>query len=259
MKHSLLNLNTMLKQVILRSIIIIGLLSCKNESENQNVKNAFPKEQKKAELDKLKIDFNQPVIIDSSVYVMYPLSLKNDEESEIIYSSSYGKEVNYWNIIFYNTANGEYHLLNDSLKMVIHFYSSNNTDSDISSSEVNFYHSFNNFNKVSKLLYYSITTQDFNNDGKLNSSDPNYLYVSDKTGNLFKQVSPNNLKVLSWETVKETNKILLVVMKDSNGDKIFNDSDESFPMVYDLTKNTISKEIFNNDFKNKLKMQLKKQ
>ncbi len=33
-----------------------------------------------AKLEKLKLDFNQPVLIDSSVYVMYPLTLNNNDE-----------------------------------------------------------------------------------------------------------------------------------------------------------------------------------
>src|SRR5258705_294707 len=83
---------------------------------------------------------------------------------------------------------------------------------------------------------------DFNKDGKLNSDDPNYLFISDKAGRHFKQISPENMNLNSWETIKETNKILMMATKDTNGDKKFDDKDETIPLVYDLTRNTTSTE-----------------
>jgi hypothetical protein len=48
----------------------------------------------------------------------------------------------------------------------------------------------------------------------------------------------------------------MMATKDMNGDKIFDDKDETFPLVYDLTKNSTSTEIFSDDYKLKLKKQL---
>ncbi|MBS1598176.1 MAG: hypothetical protein JST75_08120 [Bacteroidetes bacterium] len=241
--------------------LTFGILSCSDKTGKPIDNRPLTAEQQKAKLDKLKLDFNRPVIIDSSVYVMYPLALERSEESGSGFSSgSYGRPTTYWNILFYNTATGEYHLLNDTLKMAIYSYNPRNADANASSSSFDFDDFLiSGYNRVDRLLYFSITTTDFNKDGKLNSDDPNYLFITDKAGRHFKQVSPNNMNVSSWETIKATNKILMMVTRDTNGDNKFDDNDESFPLVYDLTKNTTSSEMFPEDFKMTLKKKLDKQ
>ena len=193
---------------------------------------------------------------------MYPLKLNNNNEEGSglgSSSSSYSSPTTFWNIVFYNTANGECHLLDDKRKMVIFSYNPRNSNvGSSSSSDFNEYLE-NGYNQVDKLLYYSLTTLDYNKDGKLNAEDPNYLFISDKAGKNFKQVSPDNLNVTNWQTIKGANKILIQVTKDTNNDKKFNDKDETIPMVYDLNTNGISKDIFNDEFKIKLKKQLDEQ
>ena len=87
----------------------------------------------------------------------------------------------------------------------------------------------------------------------MDKDDPNYLFISDKTGRNFKQISPDNANVVNWQFIKETNKILMQIKGDTNGDKKFTDRDEAIPFVYDLETGGSSKEIFNDDYKTKLK------
>ena len=234
-------------------IFTFGLLSCNSKTEKPVNNKPLTAEEQKAKLASLNLDFSQPDLIDSSVYVMYPLILENNAETERG-SYSKGGPTTYWNIVFYNTENDEYHLLDDKLKMVIYSYNPGNSDGASSSSSSNFNEYLDNgYNQVNKLLYYSIITTDFNHDGKLNSEDPSYLFISDKAGRHFKQISPDNFSVQSWQTIKSTNKILIQVISDSNNDKKFNEEDLKIPMVYDLNTNVTSKEIFNDDFKLQLK------
>lgn len=254
---------TSLKHITFIFALTTFLLSCNKPVDKPIEAKPLTEEQQTAKLDKLKLDFNQPVLIDSSVYVMYPLTLNNNEEEKrgFIESSSYSSPTIYWNIIFYNTANGEYHLLEEKRKMVIYSYNprnSNNYSTSSSSSDFNKYLE-SGYNYVDKLLYYSVTVLDFNNDGKLNAQDPSYLFISDKAGRNFKQVSPDNVNVTDWQTIKGTNKILIQVTKDTNNDKVFNNIDETIPMVYDLNTNEISKAIFKEEFIIKLKKQLDEQ
>lgn len=252
---------TSLKHITFIFALTTFLLSCNKPADNPIETNSLTEAQQSAKLDKLKLNFNQPVLIDSSVYVMYPLPFKNNEEEKRPFlESSYSNPTTYWNIIFYNTANGEYHLLDDKRKMVIYSYSPRNSNdySTSTSSDCNNYLE-SGYNQVDKLLYYSVTVLDFNNDGKLNAQDPSYLFISDKAGRNFKQVSPDNVNVTDWQTIKGTNKILIQVTKDTNNDKIFNNLDETIPMVYDLNTNEISKAIFKEEFIIKLKKQLDSQ
>ncbi|MDR2204821.1 MAG: hypothetical protein LBE36_01490 [Flavobacteriaceae bacterium] len=239
-----------------------GILACSDRTNKPANEKPLTEAQQKETINKLKLDFNQPVLIDSSAYVMYPLTLeRNDENARRSFESkSYVEPTTYWNILFYNTKTEEYHLLDDNLKMLIYSYSPGNIERGSSSwTSSDFYIGKNGYSQVDNLLYFSITTTDFNKDQKLNSEDPNYLFISDKTGKHFKQISPNNLYVKSWRTIKATNKILMMVTKDSNGNKKFDDEDESFPLIYDLTKNTTSTKIFPDDYKLKLKKKLYEQ
>lgn len=251
-----------MRQLTIIIALTFGLISCNNNTNKPVDNKPLTEAQQIAKLEKLKLDFNQPVLIDSSVYVMYPLTLNNNDEESggLGGSSSYSRPTTYWNIVFYNTANGEYHLLDDKRKMVIYSYDPRNSDVGSSSSSSDFSaYLENGYNQVDKLLYYSVTTLDFNKDGKINADDPNYLFISDKAGKNFKQVSPDNLNVTNWQTIKGTNKILIQATKDTNNDKKFNEKDETIPMVYDLNTNGISKDIFKDDFKIKLKKQLDEQ
>ncbi len=246
-----------MQKILIVLILTLVIISCINNTDKTTNNKPLTETQLKEKLSKLKLDFNEPVLINSSVYVMYPLILKkSDEEEESSFSSSRYKPTVYWNIIFYNTETGEYHLLDDTLKMAIYSYNSR-TEYTSSLSSKDFY--YDGYNQVNRLIYFSIRTKDFNNDGKLNSNDPNYLFITDKAGGHFKQISPNNMNVESWKIIENTNKILLLVTKDTNGDKYFNYKDETFPLLYDMKKNTTSSEIFDNDFKTELKKQLDKQ
>lgn len=248
-----------MKHLIILITLTFGLISCNNNANKTDGDKPLTEAQQMVKLDKLKLDFNQPVLIDSSVYVMYPLSLNNNDEEDggPVGSSSYSRPTTYWNIVFYNTANGEYHLLDDQRKMVIYSYDPRNSNVSSSVSFTDFSEYIENgYNQVDHLLYYSVTTHDYNKDGKLNAEDPNYLFISDKAGKNFKQVSPDNLNVTYWQAIKGTNKILLQVTKDINNDKKFNVNDITIPMVYDLNKAETSKDIFKEDFIIKLKKQL---
>jgi hypothetical protein len=230
-------------------LLILGLLSCGNKKEIPTDKESSAENKKETQLKTPKLSFNQPVQIDSSDYVMYPLDFNKDSEEGRVFSSKGYEPTTYWNIIFYNTKNGVYHLLDDKLKMVIHSYTS--SENDNSPSDFNNLESGISQNK--KSLYYSITTIDFNKDGKYNSADPNYLFMSDNTGRTFKQISPHNFNVDSWVLIKGTNKILMKITKDTNGDKKFNGDDETIPFIYDPNKNSLSEEIFPDSFKTELK------
>lgn len=221
------------------------LLSCTSDVEQKAEKKAEKKQQNK---NRLSLKFGNPTELDSSTYVIYPLILNDEEgESDSYGSSSGSRSTTYWNMAFYNTANGTYHLLDENRKMVIYQYDQKESGNGSSSND----EEGNTYSEINKFIYYSITTLDFNKDERLDFLDPTYLFISDKNGEHFKQVSPHNGNVNEWKTITRTNKILMMVAFDSNNDKKFNNKDKVIPMVYDLNTNTISKEIFKDDFKSK--------
>ena len=187
---------------------------------------------------------NNPVVLDSSDWVFYPLTLEELEETEEGFESSgYGRQRAYWNISFFNTRTKETRLLSDSLKMLINaIHSKNNTMTQTKSREKG----------CEGFILYTITTTDFNQDGKLNSVDPRYLFISDPSGLAFRQVSPNNYDLLDWQTTREPNKILIQARKDINLNKAFETDDETVSFIYDIDNQNLE-QIFSDEFNLKTK------
>ena len=190
----------------------------------------------------LNIQTNSFSEIDSSGIIMFPLSM--GEASRDGGSFSY-KEIpysSYWNIIIYNSHNSQYHLLSNRKMLISSFdikYSSGD-NVDIA---------FSNRN-----IFYKVTVDDYNEDKKLTSDDPEYLFVSDKEGNNFRQISPAGYSLKSWQFIKSTNKIIMAVTKDSDKNRKFGEKDEVTTFQIDIDKESQPTEIFSTEFKNKLKV-----
>ncbi|GAA4325685.1 hypothetical protein GCM10023149_28170 [Mucilaginibacter gynuensis] len=172
--------------------------------------------------------------IDSSAYVMYPLSLDEKQAEYDEYSSSKRSGgYNYWNITFYNTETKEYHLLSADRKMSIESYSFLDEDA---------------ITDKDTLIYYDVKVTDYNKDGKLNLEDPSYLFISNKTGNNFRQISPDGYHVTNWKVTRQTGKILISARADTNRDKKFDGEDSTIPFIYDVKTGTIAVPVFNKNF-----------
>lgn len=211
-----------------------------------------------ARIERLKLDFNAPVLIDSSIYVMYPLVLSAGEDGEDEYGSfskGGGRAETYWNIVFYNTATGESHLLSDAQQMVIHSLGPQESGSGsqtFTAAEFAAYQKAGT-SRVQKLLYYAVRITDFNRDGLIDAKDPSYLFVSDRAGQNFRQISPANYHVNDWETLKGTNKILLRATAATIDNQSFSEKDQAVPFIYDLNTAGPVREVFSPAFQTSTK------
>lgn len=229
----------------------IGLFACKEKAPESSDPLPASGVQESDRYGAIHLQFNTPTIPDSSDWVLYPLRLEELEETEKgLKSSEYGREsaYAYWNIAFFNTETKETRLLSDSLKMLINAIHTENEEDDPSGQRND---------KNDRLIYYTLTKTDYNQDGKLTSDDPVYLFVSDLSGRNFKQVSPDNLNLIHWERYK-TNEILIQAHKDSNNDKKFNGDDEIISFVYHLEVEK-TEQIFDSAFNLKTKKLLDQQ
>lgn len=180
--------------------------------------------------------------IDSSGIILFPLSM--GESSRDGGSLSY-KSIpysSYWNIIFYNTHNSAYHLLSERKMLIssfdIKYSSDDNVDVTISK----------------RNIFYRVVVDDYDQDKALTTEDPEYLFVSDKEGNNFRQISPAGYDLRSWQLIKSTNQIIMAVSKDSDKNRKFGDTDDVATFQIDIDKETQPREIFSTEFKNKLKI-----
>jgi len=81
---------------------------------------------------------------------------------------------------------------------------------------------------------YIAITDNFNRDNGLDSQDPRYLYISTRTGDNLKQITPNGLNVVSWTLSKDKKMILVKVQNDKNGNKKFGNGDDELYYRVDL-------------------------
>ena len=224
------------------------ILSCSNNKQDIDLQKRIQTDSSSKVSTILFSDFQA---IDSSGIVLYPLILERTTSDPSFSSSSIREKMNYWNVIFYNTNTNTQHLLVDNKKIVI-----TSIDFDKNSSAPKKEHISDRVNIAKDYIFYNAITKDFNSNNILDTDDPTYLYISDRNGNNFRQLSPDNYDINSWQILTNSTKIILQARKDSNGDKRFDQNDELIPLIVDISKDKFATEIFSKSYLDSIKHQL---
>lgn len=233
----------MLKPSLVLCILCLSF-SCTDKSHDINLQRGIDKD---TAANTSLVIFADPLMVDSSHIIMYPLILpKSVYESS--FSSGSGERTSYWNVVFYNTETGLQQLLTTDKKIVIYSISINGNSSSAYSDDWG-----NKINVYKNNIFYNVVSKDYNGNGYLDDNDPEYIFTSDKYGNNFRQLSPDGYNVRSWDAVKGTTKIILEAQRDENNDKKFNDGDKMIPMVVDITSGKLAHETFNKVYIDSLK------
>ena len=90
-------------------------------------------------------------------------------------------------------------------------------------------------------IVYLARTENFNGDNALDTEDPLYLYISSKTGDNLKQITPKGFNVVSWTLSKDKKMILVKGQNDKNGNKKFGNGDDEVYYRIDLNYDDIAK------------------
>jgi hypothetical protein len=256
-------------------LAITALLSCDTKPQQQT-STTPPKSTETTTINK--DEFPIPIFtptsfleIDSlSSYVMYPLTWKRnsiEERGKSSFFSSSNSTGNYyhWNILFYNKKTKKSHLLHPKTNLFI-------TDiivKDIKQEEYNYsssygYETTRQYNTIQKgisqpsYIFYLVVTDDYDKNQLLEANnDPTYLYISDREGKNFRQVSPKNIHVREWKFISPT-EILLYGLQDTNQDKDFDDDkfDRNAAFHITILSDSIKTDAIITD---SLQMQLQKQ
>lgn len=192
--------------------------------------------------NRINLQISNFIEIDSSGILMFPLTAGESEKHS---SRSSYKEIpydSYWNIIFFNGKTNGYHLLSDKKILIREHHLKSGDDYRLQAQHID------------KYIFYTATADDYDGDKKLTYDDPLYLFISDREGRNFRQISPGGYDLQSWQYVQSLNKVILTAQKDSDKNKMFEDKDEimAFEVILDLESEP--KEILSADFKNKLKV-----
>ncbi len=223
-------------QIALACILFL-LFSCKAPNEeaskpnNQEAeKSTAPSSISSKEQEALPIAFEE---IDTSGILMSPLRGISDGGRESIINWDYKDGGgNFWNILFYNSKTGETNMLTDK-KVVFRSYDLQNSSSGESAVGLN-----------ANYIFYTAITDDVDKDKKLTPQDASYLFVSDKLGKGFRQISPTNFHVKRWQFIKSANIVLLTTVADSDKNGVFDIKDKTHFFKYNLYQQQPAVEIF---------------
>jgi hypothetical protein len=182
-----------------------------------------------AQKGKDEINLSDPFQIDSSDYFLIPKLIDSDEQE--VYGKGKGSLPwgDYSDIHFYNARTNETRkLFNGQLALIATFSprryyyydQEKQTETPV--------------NILSNHIVYLVRTENFNGDHALDTEDPLYLYISTKTGEGLRQITPKGFNVLSWTVSKDRKMILVKVQNDKNGNKKFGPGDDQLYFRIDL-------------------------
>lgn len=176
------------------------------------------------------VNFSDPYQIDSSEYFLIPKLIDNDNQLAYGKGKGYLPWGNYSDIFFYNSKTNQIKkLFNDQLALIIPFYSRR------------FYYDYEKekdmpANVLTNHIVYLVRTDNFSGDNALDTDDPIYLYISTKTGDNLKQITPKGFNVDSWTISKDKKIILVKGQNDKNGNRKFGNGDDELYYRIDLNE-----------------------
>ena len=178
------------------------------------------------------INFSDPLQVDSSEYFLIPKLIDNDNQQAYGKGKGYVPWGNYSDIFFYNAqTNQSKKLFSEQLALIVPFFARRS-----------YYDTDNNkaketpANLLPKHIVYLARTENFNGDNALDTEDPIYLYISTKTGENLKQITPKGFNVITWTISKNNQLILVKGENDKNNNKKFGNGDDELYYRIDLNE-----------------------
>jgi hypothetical protein len=226
-----------MKNIILFSLISF-LFSCNRNnssfSEAEPVTSQDTLELKENIAEKLKLTIRNSEWVQHSNLLIYPVNVSNGNDRKD-YIKSEGYYINeICNLLFYHLKTGEkYELFPDKQVIVVAYQSQpwfNESTSEQQKKAVL------SANWRDDKLFYTIIDTDINQNGKLDSNDPHYLYMSDLDGKNLKKISPTGINMESWHFINaEKTRLELRGVSDTNGDKKYDFQDTGLVFIIDLS------------------------
>lgn len=198
--------------------LTIGIFSCsENKPRIETIETEnLTSQQIDSILTEFKFQYESPLVLDSTSQVLIPISTELLERRKTFskdgyYSDDYPR---YWNVLFYDRKTGENQLLTERKIRISQIYAVSDE--------------YEGGNKIlnNKVLF-EIADTDYNDDGKLNSQDPEYLFCSELNGENLTRISPNYEDLQFFKVIPKSNQILIRTIRDTKRDSIFNNEDES--------------------------------
>jgi len=166
--------------------------------------------------------YGKPIAVDSLGQLLIPLVLKNVRHSRGSFSK-YDSKTSYkdtWNAIFYNAKTEATSVLSEDKMKIARIHTK-----PIMKPK----RTIMDFDRI----FYEIRKKDYNSDKFIDNKDPLYLFTSGKDGSGLTKISPENESLTYFQYLDSSKSLLIETKRDTNEDRLFNDSDES--MIYKAT------------------------
>jgi len=171
------------------------------------------------------VNFADPLQIDSSQYFLIPKVV--DEDDKAAYGN--GKVIFPWShyseMYLYNAETRTSKKMFDGQRALIVPFRSLWPKERTTEPPQNF---------LDKHIVYLVRTENYNKDNGLDFDDPVYLYISTKSGDGLRQITPKGMNVVCWTPSRDRKFILVRLQVDKNGNKKFGNGDDELYYRIDL-------------------------
>lgn len=199
-------------------LLVAGFCSCqRTEPKIENIEAVdLTQEQIDSILTQFKFQYENPIVLDSGNHIMIPISTELPEGKRSFSKDGYYTDEfpRYRNILFYNRFTGGSSSLTTKKFRISDLYVVDKPGP------------YENNKALPGKILYEISDIDYNQDGKLNSKDPTFLFVSELDGSALQRISPLNEDLVYYEVIKEDNELIFETRRDINSDFVFNHEDE---------------------------------
>jgi hypothetical protein len=163
-------------------------------------------------------------------------SLLNDRLAKVEYVNENLNNFDIRNILFYNMVTGKSNPLCLDTFHILSFAIHDEFDTP--------------------LIFYRIVKNDYNEDKKFNSSDPIMLYISEISGDNLVAITSEDEQFIDYFYYPAVQKILIKTIIDSDGNREFEQSDETNFLEMLIQKPGIAKGIFSKNLRDSLRMEI---
>ena len=229
--------------IILFFVTVLFLFACdfgdiSNKKRQENKQDTINNEEEY--IDPNLIEIGLPFIIDSTDYIIFPISL--NQESSRNKSSKRGTDYSYSETDRYmNNSNSEWDSYNGSL-INLGFQNINNEKITFLQKKniqiFGFYFLRNIFYEYGlKYILLEIKDEDTNQDEKIDYKDISSLYICEITGRDLQKLSPAGEHLESWKIIAMNGKIYFRTIENTNDDEKYNYNDKINLYQVDLLNN----------------------
>jgi hypothetical protein len=221
--------------------------------------------QKPAEKLQPQVAYDHLIVDPESEYIMIPVILSNDEKkyglsSKLNFSGDSRMGAIRYNMIFYNTTNGEANILLNRKALIYKFeylLDKKNQENPSNQNGQTSQPKQNSSKKVSskpqeQLLLFHIIDSDTNADGKLDDEDAIIGYLSNLGGKSLQAITPPDTQLMWWVFDEKSGGMFLTIRKDSDGDRQFTEKDDLDFVRVNVSKPNVGKEIIDGKTRQKL-------